>query len=394
MTDAVQMLADLVAIPSVTGTPGEKRVIERLESILAQHGIPAQRVGDPQRPNLVAKICCDNPAGKPLVLLSHIDVAPVDEAQWTHPPFGAVADGDRLYSRGTLDTKQLTVMELLAFVQLHRSKLLRRDVYFVATVDEEKGSQHGAALLARERPELFRNVTAISEGGGFPLMIDAKPLLTMTVGEKGSCLIRLTAKGQSGHAGAPGNDQAVVKLTRALGSVLHGVEQLEARGAVRDAMIQQLGGAPEHPFAAELLRYAGTCGASMRPFTIGEKVNVLPPTATVTLELRPLPGTTQAQVERWLSAWLANEDAAYEILSFQPGSLCAPYAEPARSIIGIAERAAAKRGLPAKVLPCSHWGGRTDAFFQETAACLAFRLLARWTRLTPFCRWCMVITKV
>lgn len=372
MTDAVRMLAELVAIPSVTGTPGEKRAVEWLESTLSRYGIPSQRVGDPQRPNLVAHLSSGQPAGKPLVLLSHIDVAPANEAQWTHPPFGAITDGGRLYGRGTLDTKQLTVMELAAFLRLHRSGLFRRDVYLVATIDEEKGSEMGAALLAREMPALFQNVIAVSEGGGFPLMVGGQAFLTMTVGEKGCCRVRLTAKGQGGHAGAPGDDQAVVKLTRALGSVLGGVEQLEKSGAVREAMVWRIGDRPEHPFAAELLDYASRCGVHAPPFQIGEKVNVLPAAASVTMELRPLPGATRAQVEGWLAGWLANEEVSFEILSFQPGILCPPQREPARSMIAKVEQAAAEHGFPAKVLAMLALGRTDGRFFTGHSSVFGF----------------------
>ena len=50
-----------------------------------------------------------NPDLKPVVLLAHLDVVPVDEeaTQWTHPPFaGQIADGF-VWGRGTLDDKAM-----------------------------------------------------------------------------------------------------------------------------------------------------------------------------------------------------------------------------------------------------------------------------------------------
>ena len=61
-----------------------------------------------------------------------------DADKWNWPVFGGVEDGGRIYGRGTLDTKHLTVMELNAFLNLKRSgRKLKRDVYFLATIDEE-----------------------------------------------------------------------------------------------------------------------------------------------------------------------------------------------------------------------------------------------------------------
>ena len=361
MMEATQMLTEFVSIPSVTGTPGEKQAIEWLERTLSRQGIHSERVGAPDRPNLVARLQGSDPSQRPLVLISHIDVVPADEAAWKHPPFGGVVDGGRLYGRGTLDTKQLTIMELAAFLKLHEAGRARRDVVLIATVDEEKGSAMGAALLAREKPALFRRVIAFSEGGGFPLEIGGQMYLTMTLGEKACCRVQLTAEGQSGHAGAPRDDQAVVKLSRALHAVLEGVSRLPG-GDMRGAMAALIGEAPDNALAAEFLAYSGAAGVAMPPFKIGEKVNVLPAAASVELEIRPLPGATQAEVAKALEGFLQGTGATFEIQWFQPGILCPPDGKLARAVMKSAEEAAAARGFMAKVLPMLALG-RTDGRF-------------------------------
>jgi len=372
MMDAVSMLAELVSISSVTGTAGEKQAIEWLERELASYGIPSEHIGVPERPNLVARMWGSNPSLRPLVLLSHIDVVPAEEAQWKHPPFGGKVEDGRLYGRGTLDTKQLTIMELIAFLKLNASGHPKRDVVLIATVDEEKGSMLGAARLAEEKPDLFHGAIAISEGGGFPIIVNSKSYLTMTIGEKASCRVKLTAEGQSGHAGAPGTDQAVVKLARALAKVLECVNRLEKGGATAEAMAACIGKTPENKFAAELLDYSGSCGVAIQPFKIGEKVNVLPADATLSLELRPLPGTTQAQVEGWLNDWLREEDAAYKIESFQPGCGCEPESKHVKRIMASVEQSASRHGLMATVLPMLALGRTDGRFFSEGSSVFGF----------------------
>lgn len=70
---------------------------------------------------------------KPLVLNHHIDVVPADPARWCHAPFGGeVADG-RVWGRGTLDTKNLGVMHLLALEHLIKQDItFRRPITFLA----------------------------------------------------------------------------------------------------------------------------------------------------------------------------------------------------------------------------------------------------------------------
>ena len=386
MTDAVGLLRELVSIASVTATVGEKQAVEWLAKQLSRQGIPSRLVGNPERPNLVAHLRGSDPFLRPLVLLSHLDVAPVDESAWSHPPFGGETEGGRLYGRGTLDTKQLTVMELLAFCALYHSGGTRRDVYLVATVDEEQGSAMGAALLAQKMPELFQKAIVLSEGGGFPLVIGGKPYLTLTVGEKCACRVRLTAKGQAGHAAAPGPEQAVVRLSAALGAVLAGVEQLQPSGPVQGAMASLVGENPDHTLASELLAYAGRCGVSVPPFQLGEKVNVLPATASMTLELRPLPNTTRAQVEGWLRAWLDGQAVTWEMEWFQPGILCPPEDRLTRSVVAGIEQASRKHGLPARALPILALGRTDGRFFGEGSAVFGFSplgLLDAFDRILP-----------
>ena len=136
--DPVSTLKDLIRI-NTTNPPGEEvRLLSCLEAILAKAGISfVHQETAPGRGNLLAWLSADNAVKPPLVLLSHIDVVGADESQWDHPPFEAREVDGYIYGRGSVDTKQLTVMELEAFLSLAESgKPLCRDVYFLATSDE------------------------------------------------------------------------------------------------------------------------------------------------------------------------------------------------------------------------------------------------------------------
>ena len=167
-------------------------------------GFLAKRIAKtPERPNLLAVIRAAHPEKEPLVLISHIDVVDGDEEKWTHPVFGAERAEGRIWGGERSDTKHLTMMELYSFLQLRgREEELNRDVWFLATVDEEKGSEYGMAYVKTVRPELFSHAVVINEGGGFPLHINGKNYMMLTVGEKAVCKVKIKAEGTGGHASA------------------------------------------------------------------------------------------------------------------------------------------------------------------------------------------------
>ena len=96
-----------------------------------------------------------------LVLLHHMDVVPADPKYWNSDPFAAtttvVGKDSMIAGRGALDTKTLGVVELEAFLAMHRAKTpLERDVIFIATADEEAGGNFGAGWLVKNHPEAFK----------------------------------------------------------------------------------------------------------------------------------------------------------------------------------------------------------------------------------------------
>jgi acetylornithine deacetylase/succinyl-diaminopimelate desuccinylase-like protein len=92
-----------------------------------------------------------------MILLHHMDVVPASPQTWNIDPFKAVVKDGKIIGRGTLDTKGLGIVQLQAFLVLHRTGgPKKRDVIFMATADEEAGGQLGADWLIKHRPEIIR----------------------------------------------------------------------------------------------------------------------------------------------------------------------------------------------------------------------------------------------
>ena len=76
---------------------------------------------------------------KPLLLLNHMDVVPVDEKAWSIDPFGGIVRDGYIWGRGALDMKGLGVQQLMALIALHNAGVTpSRDIVIIATADEER----------------------------------------------------------------------------------------------------------------------------------------------------------------------------------------------------------------------------------------------------------------
>ena len=365
-----QFFLDFLRIPSVTGSPGEERACEYLESVLNRYGIAHRRVSRiPTRPNLLAKLSAAHPVLPPIILISHIDVVDGDSEKWSHPVFSADTAQGRIWARGTLDTKHLTMMELYALVHLkgHEDEL-NRDVYFIATIDEEGGSADGMGYVRQAEPELFAQGMVINEGGGFPLHINGKDYLMLTVGEKTVCKVRLRAEGTGGHASAPGSDQAMLKMAKALKQIFSREGELRCGSrSTYDTMAKIVGSDQwDNPVGADIFGYAGQNSIGMRSYQLGERSNVIPAAVEAVLEFKVLPGTRVEEIQSFLKEALEDCQVEYTLESYEPGFESNFQNSQLRELVDELNRACAHYGFTGQVLPMLALGRTDGRFFAGT----------------------------
>ena len=198
--------------------PGNERlVVDYLAGVLKREGIPFDiRSVNPNRPNLVARLKGSG-RKRPLLIMSHTDVVPVDVAKWSHPPFGAVREGGYVYGRGALDDKDNLTAGLMTMLLLKRAGArLDRDVILLAEAGEEGSTKVGIELMVNQH---FSDIDAeycLAEGSG-PRRIDGfVKYATVLTTEKRGRAIELVARGRSGHGAVPLPANAIVRLGRAL----------------------------------------------------------------------------------------------------------------------------------------------------------------------------------
>lgn len=158
---------------------------------------------------------------RPIVLMAHLDVVPVDEtAPWRHPAFAAqIADG-ALWGRGALDDKG-SVVAICAAVErlLARGFTPAQDVWLSFGCDEEVSGRSAADAVDLLRARGVRPWFVLDEGGA--VAADAFPgiepaIAVVGVTEKGTTTLELSVDGRGGHASTPSRMDTTARLARAI----------------------------------------------------------------------------------------------------------------------------------------------------------------------------------
>ena len=169
--EATDILCRYLRIDTTNPPGNEEPAVHFLADILRQKGIDDITFYDASddtsrgRLSLRARLPGDGSA-RPLVLLNHTDVVPVERDGWREEPFAGLVKDDVIWGRGAVDMKGMGVMELIALFLVHRQHIPhRRDIVFLAVADEETGGSRGIDFLAREHPEALEAEYVINEGG-------------------------------------------------------------------------------------------------------------------------------------------------------------------------------------------------------------------------------------
>jgi len=318
--EVVGLCADLIRIDTSNPTSTERPAAEYVAEKLAEVGIePTLLESEPGRASVVARIEGTDPSRGALLIHGHLDVVPADPAEWSVHPFSAEERDGYLWGRGAIDMKDMDAMTLAVVRDWVRGgRRPPRDIVLAFLADEEAGGGLGARWLVDNHPELFDGCTeAISEVGGFSVTVreDLRLYLVQTA-EKGMAWFQLTARGRPGHGSMLQEDSAVVRLAEAvvrLGRHQFPVVMTKTVRQFLEALSDALGVDLDPDDAGSLLPHLGglarALAATLRNTTnptmlaAGYKSNVVPGTATATVDGRFLPGQEE-EFERQLDELL------------------------------------------------------------------------------------------
>lgn len=177
---------------------------------------------------------------KPLLMLAHQDVVPVNQGtldQWRFPPFSGFVDekAEVVWGRGSTDCKAWLV-SLLSSVEdlLARDWQPSRTILLSFGFDEESGGKQGAGWLAKRVEEIWgRDSIAMIVDEGNPVLGASDkmgPGLDVAmpgIAEKGSVDISVTVESAGGHSSQAGAHTSIGLLARVVAQLEDQRDQLD-----------------------------------------------------------------------------------------------------------------------------------------------------------------------
>ncbi len=317
-----------------------------------------------------------DPKVKPILLLAHLDVVPIEpgtEARWQQPPFGGVIKDGVIWGRGALDDKASVVGWLEAVeVLLARGFKPVRTVYFAFGHDEEIGGTGGAKVIAEVlRRRGVRAEFLLDEGGllmhGMYAGV-ARPVASLMLAEKGYATFHLTARAKAGHSSVPPPHTAVGTLARAVARLQANPLPQRLAPPVTD-MLDRL--APEmdglnrvlianrwltEPLLLRRFAKKQATNAMTRTttaptmFNAGVKENILPSEARAVVNFRLLPGDTMAELTEHIRETIDDETIEF-VQSSHFGGEASPVSEINAPAYRLIERTAGEVFPEAVVAP-------------------------------------------
>ena len=321
--EATRYLQEYLRI-NTTNPPGNEVEGARFfKNIFDKESIPCRLFEpSPGRGNLLATLK-GNGKKRPLLLLNHMDVVPVEKEKWAFDPFAGTINDGYVYGRGALDDKSMGIVEMMVLLIMKREGItLERDLLFLATADEEIGGNWGVQWALENISSLKESEYAINEGGYIILSETGVPdCYEVSSGQKVLFQLKLRAKGTSGHGSMPHHDNPNVKLIRALERVTKWAPPFNILPMVREFFLKMASKEPpdkrrffedieeglRDPSFSNWLSSNPIYNAMVRDtisLTVlqgGTKVNVIPSESTAMLDCRLIPGSSKENFLREIS---------------------------------------------------------------------------------------------
>jgi acetylornithine deacetylase/succinyl-diaminopimelate desuccinylase-like protein len=388
--EARDILKELIEINTTDSSGSTTKAAEAMAARLKAAGFAdddVQVIGpNPRKGNLVARLR-GRGAGKPILLLAHLDVVEARKEDWSPDldPFVFTERDGFFYARGTSDDKAQAAIWIANLIRYKQEGLVpSRDIVVALTADEEGGDSNGVEWLLKNHRGLIDAEYGLNEGGGGDLKGGKALANEVQAAEKMYYSVALEVRNPGGHSSLPRKDNAIYRLAAGLTKLAAFDFPVELNEVTRGyfakmastetgqtaADMKAVSAATPDPAAAARLSAASPVyNALMRTTCVatqlsgGHAENALPQLARAVVNCRILPGTDPRAIERALKAVVADEGIVFTTL-WEP---VASPASPLRpDLMAAIERHTAELWPGVIVVPVMSTGG-TDGLHLRNA---------------------------
>ena len=332
---------------------------------------------------------------KPTVLMAHYDVVPVDEAAWQKPPFEAIVEDGVLWGRGSLDTK-VTFNGVLfaANTLIGEGYTPENDIYFAFSGGEEVNGNGAVNIVNYFKENGIQPELVVDEGGAvvenvFPGV--KKPCAMVGIAEKGMLNLTFSVKSNGGHASSPAPHTPIGILSRACCKVENNPFKMHITKPAAE-MFDTLGRHSSFIFRMIFAnmwlfkgvlnmickKSGGELNALLRTtvaFTQSEgsnAPNVIPPSATMTANLRLNPKDTVDSAVEYIRKTINDDDVELILGSnMNPSRVsqtnCESWSKVASAVASTWKGCLVSPYLMVQCSDSRHWGVISDKVYRFSA---------------------------
>jgi acetylornithine deacetylase/succinyl-diaminopimelate desuccinylase-like protein len=350
----VDELVALAALPNITGEQETlRRNVEFISGMLEKRGLAPRRVSVPGGTPVVVGELRSRGATRTIVFYAHYDGQPLDPKEWTTPPFEPVLRDrpietggkvvplpgagvrfnpeSRLYARSIADDKAPIVAMLSALDAIRAAGIQpKANIKFVFEGEEEASSANLEKTIAANRDLFAGDVWLICDGPVYPTRQQS-----VIFGSRGTQVFDITVYGprvelHSGHYGNWAPNPALA-LARLLASMKDANDRVTIEGFYDQ--VEPLGPLEREAIARaplidrDLMRDLWLGSTDGQPATINELIarpslnirgigsarigaqstNVIPSSATATLDIRLVKAMDVARTQELVRAHLRKQ---------------------------------------------------------------------------------------
>ncbi len=276
----IEFTQKLVATPSQNFIDSESGVANLVFEKLKDFGFNPEIIGPKEHPSVICHIKKEN-SSKTIWLESCLDTVPAgDAAKWEYPPFEGKIVDNKMYGRGTADSKVAIALFCQLAKELAEDKNFNTSIFLGFDADEQTGNFTGVREIIKHAPNV--DICILGYQG----------INEISIGARGWLRIKITTLGKSAHTGSRTNKG--INAIHSMGKVINAITSLDL-------------GQKTEPFFE--------FGSSLNVSQIngGVAINIVPDKCEVNLDIRLLPSQTKEEVLNKIKSKLDELKIQYEL---------------------------------------------------------------------------------